>query len=165
MEFNLNITRRLHEEHAATLTLWSRLEQLLSGRGAPWPPATGDTASACLRECAGALAQEVSAHFAFEEAQLFPRLEDSGEGDIAQLLAEEHALIREAAAQFAALQARAARGELDEAGWRSLKTLALELVERLVSHVQKEEMSLLPALEDLVGEEDDRALITEYSMT
>ncbi|KPK08655.1 MAG: hypothetical protein AMJ64_02900 [Betaproteobacteria bacterium SG8_39] len=164
MEFNLNITRRLHEEHAATLTLWSRLEQLLSGRGAPWPPVAGDTASACLRECAGALAQEVSAHFAFEEARLFPRLEDSGEGDIAQLLAEEHALIREAAVQFAALQTRAARGELDEAGWRSLKTLALELVERLVSHVQKEEMSLLPALEDLIDEDEDRDLITEYSM-
>ena len=60
--------------------------------------------------------------------------------------------------------ALAARCALDEAGWRGLRTLALELVERLVSHVQKEEMSLLPALEDLVGEEDDRALITEYSM-
>jgi DUF438 domain-containing protein len=164
MEFNLNITRRLHEEHAATLTLWSRLEQLLGGRGAPWPPAAGDATSACLRECAGALAQEVSSHFAFEEAQLFPRLEDSGEGDIAQLLAEEHAVIREAAAQFSALQGRAARGELDEAGWRSLKTLAFELVERLVSHVQKEEMSLLPALEDLIDEDEDRDLITEYSM-
>jgi hemerythrin-like domain-containing protein len=164
MEFNLNITRRLHEEHAATLTLWSRLEQLLTGRDARWPPAADDAAARCLRECAGALAHDVTAHFAFEEAQLFPRLEDGGEGDIAQLLAEEHGVIREAAAQFAALQRQAATGALDEAGWRSLKTLALELVERLVSHVQKEEMSLLPALEDLIDEDDDRALITEYSM-
>jgi len=164
MEFVLNITRRLHEEHAATLTLWSRLEQLLTARGAAWPPAADDAASRCLRECASALVQEVSVHFAFEEAQLFPRLEDSGEGDIAQLLAEEHGVIREAADQFAALQARAARGELDDTGWRRLKALALELVERLVSHVQKEEMSLLPALEDLISEDEDRALITEYSM-
>jgi len=164
MEFNLNITRRLHEEHAATLTLWSRLEQLLTARGAQWPTVPGDAASSCLRECAGALAHEVSAHFAFEEAQLFPRLEDSGEGDIAQLLAEEHTAIREAAERFSVLQARAARGELDDAGWRSLKTLALELVERLVSHVQKEEMSLLPALEDLIDENEDLALITEYSL-
>ena len=164
MEFNLSITRRLHEEHAATLTLWSRLEQLLTGRGAQWPPSAGDAASACLRECANALAQDVSAHFAFEEAQLFPRLEDGGEGDIAELLAEEHGAIREAAARFADPQAHAARSELDEAGWRSLKTLALELVERLVSHVQKEEMSLLPALEDLINDDEDRELITEYSM-
>jgi len=165
MEFNLNITRRLHEEHAATLTLWSRLEQQLTARGAQWPPAADDAASGSLRECAGALAHEVAQHFAFEEAHLFPRLEEGGEGDIAQLLAEEHAVIREAAEQFSQLQALAARRALDEAGWRRLKTLALELVERLVSHVQKEEMSLLPALEDLIDEDDDRALITEYSMT
>lgn len=164
MEFNLNITRRLHEEHAATLTLWSRLEQQLAARGAQWPPAEGDEITARLRECAGMLAQEVSRHFAFEEAQLFPRLEASGEGDIARLLAEEHGVIREAAEQFTALHARGARGELDAAGWRTLKTLALELVERLVSHVQKEEMSLLPALEDLIDEDSDRELITEYSM-
>ena len=164
MEFNLNITRRLHEEHAATLTLWSRLEQLLSGRGAQWPPVPDDAASACLRQCAAALAQEIAEHFAFEEAQLFPRLENSGEGDIAQLLAEEHGAIREAAERFSALQREAARSGLDDAGWRSLKSLALELVERLVSHVQKEEMSLLPALEDLIDETDDRDLITEYSM-
>lgn len=164
MEFSLSITRRLHEEHDATLALWSRLEQLLTGRGAQWPPAAGDAASSCLRECAGSLAQEVSAHFAFEEAQLFPRLEASGEGDIAQLLLEEHGVIREAATQFQNLQARAARGALDDAGWQRLRTLALELVERLVSHVQKEEMSLLPALEDLIGEDEDRELITEYSM-
>jgi len=164
MEFNLNITRRLHEEHAATLTLWSRLEQLLTRRGVPWPPTTGDATANCLRECAGALVQEVAAHFAFEEAQLFPRLENGGEGDIAQLLAEEHGVIREAAEQFAALQRQAATGALDDGGWRKLKTLALELVERLVSHVQKEEMSLLPALEELINEDDDRALITKYSM-
>ena len=125
MEFNLNITRRLHEEHAATLALWSRLEQLVGARGAQWPPAEDDEVSRCLRECASALAQEVSAHFAFEEAQLFPRLEASGEGDIAQLLEEEHGVIREAAGQFEALQARGARGELDDAGWRRLRTLAL----------------------------------------
>ena len=164
MEFNLNITRRLHEEHTATLTAWSRLEQQLAARGTQWPPAEGDEIASHLRACAGMLAQEVSQHFAFEEAQLFPRLEENGEGDIAQLLAEEHDVIREAAQQFSALQARAARGELDDAGWRTLKTVALELVERLVSHVQKEEMSLLPALDDLIDEETDRELITEYSM-
>lgn len=165
MEFNLNITRRLHEEHAATLALWSRLEQRLTARGSQWPPAQDDATTSVLRDCAGALAHDVAQHFAFEEAHLFPRLEEAGEGDIAQLLAEEHGVIREAAERFAELQAQAVRGALDEAGWRALRTLALELVERLVSHVQKEEMSLLPALEDLVGEEDDRALITEYSMT
>lgn len=165
MEFNLNITRRLHEEHAATLTLWSRLEQSLTARGQPWPPAEGDAVRARLRECAAGLAQEVSQHFDFEEQQLFPRLAESGEGDIAELLGEEHSLIREVAAQFGELEAQAARDALDAEGWRRLKTLSLELCERLVAHVQKEEMSLLPALEDLIDADADRELITEYSMS
>ena len=38
-----------------------------------------------------------------------------------------------------------------------------ELAERLVSHVQKEEMSLLPSLEDLLDEETDQALAGSYA--
>jgi len=165
MEFNLHITRRLHEEHAATLTLWSRLEQALAARGQAWPPAEADALRARLRECAAGLAQEVSQHFDFEERALFPRLAESGEADIADLLGEEHAVIREVAAQFAELESQAARGALDAGGWQKLKAHALELCERLVAHVQKEEMSLLPALEDLIDEDADRELITEYSMS
>jgi hypothetical protein len=41
--------------------------------------------------------------------------------------------------------------------------LGLELAERLVSHVQKEEMSMLPALEDLLDEETDAALAMEMT--
>ena len=46
--------------------------------------------------------------------------------------------------------------EAAEAAW-------LELAERLVAHVQKEEMSLLPALEDLVDEEADGELAAAYA--
>jgi hypothetical protein len=45
----------------------------------------------------------------------------------------------------------------------SLRSLGLELAERLVSHVQKEEMSLLPALEDLLDEEVDHELASAYA--
>ena len=41
--------------------------------------------------------------------------------------------------------------------------LGLELAERLVSHVQKEEMSMLPALDDLLDEEVDHELATAYA--
>jgi hypothetical protein len=41
--------------------------------------------------------------------------------------------------------------------------LGLELAERLVGHVQKEEMSLLPALEDLLDEEADAELAGRYT--
>ena len=138
------VSRRLHEQHQATLALWSRVEASL---------AAGRADAALMRAAAGSLAEEIAQHFEFEERELVPRLAAAGEGDIAELLREEHATIRSAAGRFIALAG-------EDAG-RDLRALGLELAERLVSHVQKEEMSLLPALEDLLDEETDAALAGE----
>jgi hemerythrin-like domain-containing protein len=156
MDFNRHVSRRLHEEHEATLALWARLEQTLATRG--WEPPTEEDLR-LLRDCAAQLADEVTRHFAFEENDLFPLLAASGEGDIAELLAAEHATIRAAAQRFGEL---AQPGADPRAHWPELRALALELAERLVSHVQKEEMSLLPSLEDLLDEETDQALAGSY---
>ena len=147
MEFARGISRRLHEEHAATLALWGRVEQRF---------AAGQEDDALMREAAAALQGEIERHFAFEETELFPRLAESGEADIAELLGEEHAAIRAAGAEFLAL----AGGAPAPAPCR---TLALELAERLISHVQKEEMALLPALDDLLDEDADRELALAYA--
>ena len=147
MEFNRHISRRLHEEHGATLALWGKLEASLAG---------GKLDAALVRSAAAALADEVERHFRFEEEALFPRLAAAGEGDIAELLTEEHAAIRAAANAFIAL------AKADPAQ-PQLKPLALELAERLVSHVQKEEMALLPALDDLLDEATDRELQLAYA--
>lgn len=147
MEFNRHISRRLHEEHEATLALWGRVEASL---------AAGKHDVLLLRSAAGALAYELEHHFRFEEEALFPRLAAAGEGDIAELLQEEHAAIREAGRQFIALLA-------GDPAHPQVKILGLELVERLVAHVQKEEMSLLPALEDLVDEDADGELAAAYA--
>jgi hemerythrin-like domain-containing protein len=156
MDFNRHISRRLHEEHEVTLARWGRLEQALARLG-NGPPAREDLR--LLRECLACLADEVTRHFAFEEAELFPRLDAAGEGDIAELLAEEHETIRAAARRFGELTPPG--GDL-AASWPAVRALALELAERLVSHVQKEEMSLLPSLEDLLDEETDRELAGSY---
>ena len=156
MDFNRQISRRLHEEHEATLARWGRLEQTLARLGSR-PPAHEDLR--LLRECLAALADEVTRHFAFEESELFPRLDAAGEGDIAELLAEEHESIRAAARRFGELTPPG--GDL-AASWPAVRALALELAERLVSHVQKEEMSLLPSLEDLLDEQTDQALAGSY---
>jgi hemerythrin-like domain-containing protein len=77
-----------------------------------------------------------------------------------ELLAEEHETIREAAS---ALRELLALPQPDTAARQRLRTLGLELAERLVAHVQKEEMALLPALEDLIDEETDRELALAYA--
>jgi DUF438 domain-containing protein len=147
MELNRQISRRLHEEHEATLALWSRLEASLAARKSD---------DALLRSAAAALAEELDRHFAFEEEELFPRLAAAGEADIGELLAEEHAAIRAAGREFIALV------KSDPAGER-LRPLGLELAERLIAHVQKEEMSLLPSLDDVLDEETDSELTSSYA--
>lgn len=147
MELNRHISRRLHEEHEATLALWSRLEASL---------AASRLDAALLKNAAGALAHELDRHFAFEEEELFPRLAAAGEADIGELLEEEHAAIREAGREFIALV------KSDPADAR-LRPLGLELAERLIAHVQKEEMSLLPSLDDLLDEETDSELTSTYA--
>jgi hemerythrin-like domain-containing protein len=162
MDFERQVSRRLHEEHVATLELWGRLEQAFATRARAWPPSQPDPALASLlQRCAAALAEEVTRHFEFEERDLFPRLAASGEGDIAMLLAEEHETIRHVAHAFRTLAA----GTPDDSGWRQLRTLGLELAERLTAHVQKEEMALLPMLEDLLDEDADRELALAYLST
>jgi DUF438 domain-containing protein len=147
MELNRHISRRLHEEHEVTLALWSRVEASL---------AANKFDAALLKSAAASLTDELDRHFAFEEEELFPRLAAAGEADIGELLAEEHATIREGGREFIAL----VKGDPSDA---RLRPLGLELAERLIAHVQKEEMSLLPSLDDLLDEETDSELISSYA--
>jgi hypothetical protein len=71
--------------------------------------------------------------------------------------------IRDVAQELLPLTRAAAAGTLDGAGWDALKRGALELVERQVAHIQKEEMALLPLLEDLLDDETDRQLAFDYA--
>lgn len=145
--FTRQVCRRLHEEHEATLALCSKLEAAL---------AAGRSDAPLMRAAAAALAGEVERHFAFEETELFPRLAAAGEGDIAELLQEEHVAIRAAAARFIAL--------VKENSFKNeLRVVGLELAERLASHAQKEELSMLPALDDLLEEELDHELASAYA--
>jgi hemerythrin-like domain-containing protein len=156
MDIKRQVNRRLHEEHMATLALWNRFEQAMAARARAWPPANQDPEiEALLKSCAAALSEELWHHFDFEESELFPRLAESGEGDIGELLVEEHVAIRAAARGFS--------DALETKDWQRLRAAGLELAERLVAHVQKEEMSLLPAIEDLLDEETDARLALAYA--
>jgi len=162
MTFLRETSRRLDAEHRENLDLFGRVEEAFAR--APQGRVAADPGLARL---AGALArqieQEIGRHFDFEERELFPRLDAAGEGDIAGLLAEEHAAIREVAAELLPRARSAAAGTLDAAGWQALQRGVLEFVERMVSHIQKETMALLPMLDDLLDEETDRELAFAYA--
>jgi DUF438 domain-containing protein len=162
MSFQRQVSQTLDKEHRANLDLLGRVELAFARAGR-----TGTARDPDLGQLAGALArqleEEVGRHFDFEERELFPRLADAGEGDIAGLLAEEHDAIRSVVAEVLPLARAAATSTLDDAGWVALKRGTLELVERLVAHIQKETMALLPMLDDLLDEDSDRELAFAYA--
>lgn len=162
MNLERQTTRRLHEEHMAALELIGRFEQaLVANREAPAP---GDAEwRAVVRATTAGIAGEIDRHFDFEEQSLFPRLEANGDGQIAQLLTDEHVVIRQVVSDVMDLLHASLAERLPATEWQTLKMLGLEYVERMKSHVQKEEMALLPALEDALGEDEDEALILEYA--
>lgn len=150
------VCRCLDDEHRAQLEWLNRVEQELSrGAQADLVP----LAATLLRP----LENEIGRHFDFEEHQLFPRLAEAGDGDMAALLTEEHDSIRAVAENLLPLLQAASAGTLTRDQGPALKRLLLELVERQVVHIQKESMALLPLLDDLLDEETDRELAFAYA--
>jgi hemerythrin-like domain-containing protein len=162
MNFLRQTSQTLHDEHRANLDLLGRVEQAL-GRGWRRGADPGVEVARLMGELARQLEQDTGRHFDFEERELFSRLTDAGEGDIAGLLADEHDAIREVAAEVLPLARSAASGQLDDAGWEELRRGAFELTERQVAHIQKETMALLPMVEDLLDDDTDRQLALAYA--
>ena len=162
MELKRQISRKLHDEHVAIIDLLGRFRRGLERLGAG-PPAAGDaTWGVLLAQVRTALEYEVTRHFDLEETQLFTRLHARGEGDLAELLFEDHEVIRGVTRPLLGLVAQAQAGDLDAAGWRSLKALGLELADRLASHAEKEQGALVPLVDEMLDEATDQELWTQY---
>ena len=162
MEFQRQISRKLHEEHITILGLLDRFEQALLRLRAQPPEHSDPLWNQLIAQLESALQYEVTRHFGLEEDQLFPRLHQRGEGDLAELLFEEHEAIREVTRPLLDLLARSRSGKLSEADWRSLRASGLELVERLGAHARKEELALVPLVDEMLDEQGDSELWSEY---
>lgn len=162
MNLERQTTRRLHEEHVAAIALLGRFEQALVARREAPLPSDGPWRE-IARDVAAGVTGEIEQHFDFEERALFPRLEASGDGQIVGILGGEHVVIRQVATELVDLLRKSPTAQLSSTEWQTLKMLGLEYVERMMSHIQKEEMALLPALEAALGEDDDADLMLEYA--
>jgi hemerythrin-like domain-containing protein len=162
MTFQRQVSHALDDEHRLNLDFLGRVEQAFARAprsGASRDPELQRLARMLERHLEG----EVGRHFDFEERELFPLLEQAGDGDMAALLVEEHDAIRAVCEELLPLARDAGAGTLSDAGWEALKRGALEMVERQVAHIQKETMALLPMLDDLLDEDTDRELAFAYA--
>ncbi len=162
MAFSNRICQILHDEHAAAMALMERLAHLLARYPRGKPPDANDGAVAqLLRQIAPAIEADIERHFAFEEAELFPFLDAVGAGAIGAHLTEEHKAIRPLGVRLVALS-RAATAGFGEASWDEFRKIGQELCDRLLPHAQKEDMALLPLLEDTMDPETEAKLYGEY---
>ena len=163
MTFANPVSRTLHDEHAATVALMERLESLLARHRRGGPPDTGDPAvGQLLSDLATAVTAEVQRHFAFEEERLFAYLSENGDEAIGAHLTEEHGIIRPLGAAVARLAGSAAARGFDPATWEEFQHSGRELVERMLAHVQKEEMALLPLIEESMDAGTADRLLRDY---
>ncbi len=161
----LQTTRLLHDEHLTTIALLERLEGLLAKSGPKRPPDPSESETGRLfADLSANLSNETGRHFDFEETQLFPRVEAIGDDFIAQLLRGEHGAIRPLADRLVELLDAARKDGMTADLWAEFHRRGFELVERQISHIQKEEMGLLPLLDELL-EDDDTDLANEYAMS
>jgi hemerythrin-like domain-containing protein len=161
--FSNRISQILHDEHSATVALMERIEHLLARhRGGNRPDASDRAVAQLLTEVSAAVEADIERHFAFEENELFPYLAAIGEDAIGVHLTEDHRAMRPLGLRLAALARAASAAGFDGTSWDEFGKIGQELCERLLAHVQKEEMSLLPLLEENMDAQTDAKLYGEY---
>lgn len=166
MSFRNRISQTLHEEHDATLALMQRLDQHIARHRRSGPPDVTDAAVAkLLSDLSAGVETEFQRHFAFEEDELFGYLRANGEEALGAHLADEHTVIRPIGMRLATVARRAMAAGFDAATWEEFCRLGQELCGLMHGHVQKEEMALLPLIEDSMDAHTEARLFEEYLET
>jgi len=163
MSFRRRTTQLLHEDHQATIVVVEALDQLLARARKSKPDVTDKKVEQALTMAATAIEDEINTHFHFEEDELFTRLEEAGDVGIGMHLREEHRAILPLGTAMAQGARNALETGFTDESWTEFRTIAAELIERMIAHIQKEEMALLPMLEELLDDETDMELSTDYA--
>jgi hemerythrin-like domain-containing protein len=155
-------TRILHDDHMATVALLTEVERVVLARQAA--AAQDDQTGRFIDRLCKAVDGEISGHFDFEEASVFPMLAEYGMSDLADLLIEEHHVLRNVMNDIVAGASAARTNGFSPEAWGAFRRLCGELVERLTSHIEKEERALIPELEDTLTPEVDTELAAHHDL-
>lgn len=163
MDYTRSINRMLHDEHMATIALLERIESTLAAHRKAAPDAKSPDIAGVLRNLVSSVEADITVHFAFEQDQLFTRLSEAGDTGMTSILQEEHDIILPLGEQVAGLARAAIDGGFTEETWAEFRRLAAELIERMIAHIQKEEMGMLAALEELLDDDADMEVMMRYA--
>jgi hemerythrin-like domain-containing protein len=153
----------LHDDHLRTIATLQKLEEFLIKQTSKRVPDTADEGvKKVLKDVASGIDDEITRHFGFEEGHLFPALAAAGESGMTEFLMSEHATIRPVAQELGKRARAAIEAGFSEASWKEFHALGLEMVEREVFHIQKEEMGLLAAINAMLDEDTDARLAMTF---
>ena len=162
MSLKYSSTRILHDDHMATVALLTEVERVVLARQAA--PARDDQTGRFIDRLCKAMNSEISGHFDFEEASVFPVLAEYGMAGLADLLIEEHHVLRNVMNDVVAGAGAARANGFSPEAWGAFRRLCGELVERLTSHIEKEERAMIPELEDALTPEIDTELAAHHDL-
>jgi hemerythrin-like domain-containing protein len=163
MEHSLDICKALHGDHMATVRMLEDLEGELSKIGRNNAPnELSPELTKLLKGLVSIMQTEISSHFSFEEENLFPRIEQMGDIPMLSILRSEHNTIRPLAEKLTEAVETALAGGVTSGNWAPIYDMGMELAEREVFHIQKEEMGFLPLLEEILTPEDDQILTAAF---
>ena len=162
MTFTNRISQTLHDEHRATIALMERLEQLIARYRRSVPDVSDQGVTQLLSDVATGVAAEVKRHFDFEERHLFAYLDAIGDSSIGAHLTEEHSAMRPVGIRLSEMAREAEARGFNQMTWAEFRLLGGELCERMLAHIQKEEMALLPLCEESMDSETEARLYQEY---
>jgi hemerythrin-like domain-containing protein len=154
--------RLLHADHHRTIDLVNRVEAFVAETSDEIVAAVAPAVRALLEDMHQFLAEELEPHFEFEEQAVFPIVRAGGAYALAAALVEEHAAIRPLARRVRAVCARALQEGFDPETWPVFRVFAKVLADRMVLHLQKEETTLLQAIDAALGADGDRRLAKVY---
>jgi hemerythrin-like domain-containing protein len=148
----------LHEEHFRILVPICGLENRIAGRRASEPIDLRNEDDRDLLEDLVSSLREVIRHNVFEETVLFPLLCEHGEGELAELLLQEHVAIGPLARRLSELAAEFSAHRTRPGLWAEFREVARDLVSEMLPHLQKEELSVVQRLDAFVDTETDHRL-------
>jgi len=163
-QFNLKFVNSLHDDHMATLAVLERVEATLTKQNKKNCPTEIDAnMMKLLNDMTAIMSAEVTGHFAFEEEYLFPRFAEMADHGIPMMLKSEHDIIRPLAAELRQICNTAKTDGFTQESWEEFYDKGLEMVEREVFHIQKEEMGFLPAIDQMIDEDEQGELEMAYA--
>lgn len=162
MNFQNRVCQKLHDEHAAVIDLMERLARTVTRDSGGVPDAKDPAPAKLMNDLAIELPGEVERHFAFEEAELFSYLDEAGIEGIGAHLTYEHGIIRPIATALVKLIGEVRTQGFDAARWAEFRRLGRDLHDCLVPHARKEDMAMLPMLDNLMDADKETQLYEKY---